>query len=75
MVENPLTPAFWINVALVIIGLVIVVRLSVSTQAEEPEVFDPYTTLGITVGASERAIKSAYHKLEELFVFVSAYYV
>lgn len=75
MVENPLTPAFWINVVLVIIGLVIVVRLSVSTQSEEPEVFDPYSTLGIAVGASERAIKSAYRKMAKLFVFESVYYM
>lgn len=67
VVENPLTTAFWVNVVLVIIGLIVVSRLTVMTENEEPEIFDPYTTLGISVGASERAIKSAYRKMAKLF--------
>ena len=68
VVENPLTTAFWVNVVLVIIGLIVVSRLTVMTENEEPEIFDPYTTLGISVGASERAIKSAYRKMAKLLV-------
>ena len=45
VVENPLTTAFWVNVVLVIIGLIVVSRLTVMTENEEPEIFDPYTTL------------------------------
>ena len=66
VVENPLTAAFWINLVLVIIGVIVVGRLTVSTQSEEPEVFDPYGVLGISVGASERVIQSAYRKMAKL---------
>ena len=67
VVENPLTTAFWVNVVLVIIGLIVVSRLTLMTENEEPEIFDPYTALGISVGANERAIKSAYRKMAKLF--------
>lgn len=40
-VENPLTAAFWINLVLVIIGIIVVSRLTVLAQKEEPELFDP----------------------------------
>ena len=63
VVENPLTTAFWINVVLVAISLVVIIRLTLLTSSEEPEVFDPYATLGISVGASDRAIKSAYRRM------------
>lgn len=66
VVENPLTSAFWINVVLVIIGMIVVTRLSGMTQSEEPEVFDPYAALEISVGASERMIKSAYRKMAKM---------
>ena len=46
VVENPLTTAFWINVVLVAISLVVIIRLTLLTSSEEPEVFDPYATLG-----------------------------
>lgn len=69
VVENPLTAAFWINLVLVILGLIVVSRLVMKTQSEEPEVFDPYTTLGISVGASEKAIRSAYRKMAKLLVY------
>ena len=49
VVENPLTTAFWINVVLVAISLVVIIRLTLLTSSEEPEVFDPYATLGISV--------------------------
>lgn len=35
-VENPLTAAFWINLVLVIIGIIVVSRLTVLAQKEEP---------------------------------------
>ena len=44
-------------------------RLVMKTQSEEPEVFDPYATLGISVGASEKAIRSAYRKMAKLLVY------
>ena len=66
VVENPLTTAFWINVVLVAISLVVIIRLTLLTSSEEPEVFDPYATLGISVGASDRAIKSAYRRMEKM---------
>ena len=65
-VENPLTAAFWINLVLVIIGIIVVSRLTVLAQKEEPELFDPYTTLGIPVGATDRMIKSAYRKMAKM---------
>ena len=67
VVENP--AAFWINLVLVILGLIVVSRLVMKTQSEEPEVFDPYATLGISVGASEKAIRSAYRKMAKLLVY------
>lgn len=66
VVENPLTTAFWINVVLVAISLVVIIRLTLLTSSEEPEVFDPYVTLGISVGASDRAIKSAYRRMAKM---------
>lgn len=66
VVENPLTTAFWINVMLVAISLVVIIRLTLLTSSEEPEVFDPYATLGISVGASDRAIKSAYRRMAKM---------
>ena len=66
VVENPLTTAFWINVVLVAISLVVIIRLTRLTSSEEPEVFDPYATLGISVGASDRAIKSAYRRMAKM---------
>ena len=66
VVENPLTTAFWINVELVAISLVVIIRLTLLTSSEEPEVFDPYATLGISVGASDRAIKSAYRRMAKM---------
>ncbi len=66
VVENPLTTAFWINVVLVAISLVVIIRLTLLTSSEEPEVFDPYATLGISVGASDRAIKSAYRRMAKM---------
>ena len=49
-----------------IISIIIVSRLSYLTSEEEPELFDPYNTLGIQIGASERAIKSAYRKMAKM---------
>ena len=66
VVENPLTTAFWINVVWVAISLVVIIRLTLLTSSEEPEVFDPYATLGISVGASDRAIKSAYRRMAKM---------
>ena len=66
VVENPLTTAFWINVVLVAISLVVIIRLTLLTSSEEPEVFDPYATLGISMGASDRAIKSAYRRMAKM---------
>ena len=66
VVENPLTTAFWIYVVLVAISLVVIIRLTLLTSSEEPEVFDPYATLGISVGASDRAIKSAYRRMAKM---------
>ena len=66
VVDNPLTTAFWINVVLVAISLVVIIRLTLLTSSEEPEVFDPYATLGISVGASDRAIKSAYRRMAKM---------
>ena len=66
VVENPLTTAFWINVVLVAISLVVIIRLTLLTSSEEPEVFDPHATLGISVGASDRAIKSAYRRMAKM---------
>ena len=66
VVENPLTTAFWINVVLVAISLVVIIRLTLLASSEEPEVFDPYATLGISVGASDRAIKSAYRRMAKM---------
>lgn len=66
VVKNPLTTAFWINVVLVAISLVVIIRLTLLTSSEEPEVFDPYATLGISVGASDRAIKSAYRRMAKM---------
>ena len=66
VVENHLTTAFWINVVLVAISLVVIIRLTLLTSSEEPEVFDPYATLGISVGASDRAIKSAYRRMAKM---------
>ena len=66
VVENPLTTAFWINVVLVAISLVVIIRLTLLTSSAEPEVFDPYATLGISVGASDRAIKSAYRRMAKM---------
>ena len=66
VVENPLTTAFWINVVLVVLSLVVIIRLTLLTSTEEPEVFDPYSTLGISIGASDRAIKSAYRRMAKM---------
>lgn len=66
VVENPLTTAFWINAVLVVLSLVVIVRLTLLTSTEEPEVFDPYGTLGISIGASDRAIKSAYRRMAKM---------
>ena len=49
-----------------IIAIIIVLRLSNMTSEEEPEIFDPYKTLGIQIGASDRAIKSAYRKMAKM---------
>lgn len=75
-VENPLTAAFWINLVLVIIGIIVVCRLTVLAQKEEPELFDPYTTLGIPIGASDKMIKSAYRKMAKMHgLYVYSSYV
>ena len=55
--ESPLTTAFWINVVLVILGIIVVSRLTVLAEKDEPELFDPYTTLGIPIGASDKMAK------------------
>ena len=49
-----------------IIAIIIVSRLSYLTSEEEPELFDPYKTLGIQIGASDRVIKSAYRKMAKM---------
>ena len=66
VVENPLTLAFWINVALVIIGSIVLVRLVQMTNTEDNELFNPYTILEIPVGSTERVIKSAYRKMAKM---------
>ena len=66
-VESPLTTAFWINVVLVVLGIVVVSRLTVLAEKDEPELFDPYTTLGIPMGASDKMIKSAYRKMAKMW--------
>lgn len=66
VVESPLTTGFWINLVLVILSIIVVVRLCVLTTAEEPELFDPYSVLGITVGANDKMIKSAYRRMAKL---------
>ena len=68
VVENPLTTAFWVNVVLVVISFVIISKLLQKSEIEEPSLFDPYATLGISVGASERAIKSAYRKMAKMYL-------
>lgn len=65
-VDSPLTTAFWINLVLVVISIIVVVRLSLKTRGEEPEVFDPYRVLGITIGANDKTIKSAYRRMAKL---------
>lgn len=69
--ESPLTTAFWINVVLVILGIIVVSRLTVLAEKDEPELFDPYTTLGIPIGASDKMIKSAYRKMAKMWVYAS----
>ena len=66
VVENPLTLSFWINVALVIIGSIVLVRLVQMTNTEDNELFNPYTILEIPVGSTERVIKSAFHKMAKM---------
>lgn len=68
VVENPLTTAFWVNVVLVVISFVIISKLLQKSEIEEPSLFDPYATLGISVRASERAIKSAYRKMAKMYL-------
>ena len=68
VVENQLTSAFWWNVALVGISLVIISKRLQKSEIEEPSLFDPYATLGISIGASERAIKSAYRKMAKMYL-------
>ena len=65
--ESPLTTAFWINVVLVVLGIIVVSRLTVLAEKDEPELFDPYTTLGIPIGASDKMIKSAYRKMAKMW--------
>lgn len=69
--ESPLTIAFWINVVLVILGIIVVSRLTVLAEKDEPELFDPYTTLGIPIGASDKMIKSAYRKMAKMWACAS----
>ncbi len=69
--ESPLTTAFWINVVLVILGIIVVSRLTVLAEKDEPELFDPYTTLGIPIGASDKMIKSAYRKMAKMWACAS----
>ena len=69
--ESPLTNAFWINVVLVILGIIVVSRLTVLAEKDEPELFDPYTTLGIPIGASDKMIKSAYRKMAKMWACAS----
>ena len=70
-VESPLTTAFWINVVLVVLGIIVVSRLTVLAEKDEPELFDPYTTLGIPIGASDKMIKSAYRKMAKMWACAS----
>ena len=69
--ESPLTTAFWINVVFVILGIIVVSRLTVLAEKDEPELFDPYTTLGIPIGASDKMIKSAYRKMAKMWACAS----
>ena len=69
--ESPLTIAFWINVVLVVLGIIVVSRLTVLAEKDEPELFDPYTTLGIPIGASDKMIKSAYRKMAKMWACAS----
>lgn len=69
--ESPLTTAFWINVVLVVLGIIVVSRLTVLAEKDEPELFDPYTTLGIPIGASDKMIKSAYRKMAKMWACAS----
>ena len=69
--ESPLTIAFWINVVLVVLGIIVVSRLTVLAEKDEPELFDPYTTLGIPIGASDKMIKSAYRKMAKMWACTS----
>lgn len=71
--ESPLTTAFWINVVLVILGIIVVSRLTVLAEKDEPELFDPYTTLGIPIGASDKMIKSAYRKMAKMWAYASRF--
>ena len=69
--ESPLTTAFWINVVLVVLGIIVVSRLTVLAEKDEPELFDPYTTLGIPIGTSDKMIKSAYRKMAKMWACAS----
>ena len=69
--ESPLTTAFWINVVLVVLGIIVVSRLTVLAEKDEPVLFDPYTTLGIPIGASDKMIKSAYRKMAKMWACAS----
>lgn len=69
--ESPLTTAFWINVVLVVLGIIVVSRLTVLAEKDEPELFDPYMTLGIPIGASDKMIKSAYRKMAKMWACAS----
>ena len=69
--ESPLTTAFWINVVLVVLGIIVVSRLTVLAEKDEPELFDPYTTLGIPIGSSDNMIKSAYRKMAKMWACAS----
>ena len=69
--ESPLTTAFWINVVLVVLGIIVVSRLTVLAEKDEPELLDPYTTLGIPIGASDKMIKSAYRKMAKMWACAS----
>ena len=64
--ENPFTTSFWVNVVLVVLCSIVAYRLTFFTKIEEPEIFDPYSVLGITVGANDRTIRSAYRKMAKL---------
>ncbi|KAK8794662.1 hypothetical protein WA158_001643 [Blastocystis sp. Blastoise] len=67
--EKPITFGlfFYLNIVGVVVAIILLSYLSGVVSHEEEDIFDPYSILELSIGASDKDIKRAYRKLALLY--------